>query len=147
MTLACIGDPKPELLPGLALTRMQKPVAARVAMRRERDGNFKNRSYTKDELKEPHFQTPEFVETILPLITNGCEFKLREKIMFRNPRKDGGSVRAKPEETTQSDMVTFVGDLLDGRFSLVSPGTKDHKPFNPAAHVHYPFNQAIVLEV
>jgi hypothetical protein len=77
----------------------------------------------------PKSQVPP--DDVLRRIRNHISFEIGNEIIWRGPKGF--------ESVTADRMNEIVGKLCRGKFKLKG------KAFNPAQHIHYPFNQALLM--
>jgi hypothetical protein len=137
LAVRAMGNSPAPVLQGVLMSRGDSPLVGRVALKRLtvrlRDDELGERSERTDR----EFKSAAFINTIRPIIVNSIEFQLQEQLYYQPAR------RRHAIAIDQKDMVAEVGRLLKGKFFFRKGRTKGQQVFNPARHIHYPFNQAI----
>jgi len=137
LTLRSVGDVHPPIMQGVLLSRTQRPIVARLALKYTRTLIPPEEVRTSLERGDQEFSSEDFIINIRPKIRNEIAFELSEKLIFNDGNEELG--------IDQSEMVAKVGELLRGKFFLIGKN-EERIPFNPAKHLHYPFNQAISIQ-
>jgi hypothetical protein len=126
---------KAQILSGLITTCNNNgaPLMSRVVLERSAVSRIEQlkKNEKPDILSYPIPKHLQPSREVLWRIRNHVKFEIGNEIEWRS--SDG------IERVTAQKMIDSVGKLCDGQFTL------GDEPFNPADHIHYPFNQALLL--
>jgi hypothetical protein len=138
LAIRAIGNRPAPVLQGVLLSRGDSPLVGRVALQHVDAAVADEAIRESAEKTDAEFSSEWFAKNIRPKTINSVEFDLQDRLLY-HAEPDG-----EPSEIEQKDMVAEVGRLLKDKFFL-EDGNGKRRPFNPARHAHYPFNQAVTL--